>query len=334
MIQKEPDGWTSGNDGSIVVQNEPDGFLPDVGKADGLRECVDKGTLTLVDSTATAGPVPTISATATALLVPTCTPSSPTVSHESIIRDLTLRSAARSIDTLNATPLPPLLSDEQVLHPVEETDQERADGFNRGREGKRLATDLSLSETLINIVEIPMKTVAGTDLLNVRDRALLQTTGLTDMVLLYFTLLADKAVPSGFLHEFVNLETSMRRSSEKSMKLAASLSDAEAERLLGIEKERKIQNSLNSSSAADQLMIAADIKPRRFRTKWQQASYEGPTARHDAETAERSRWIISQLIFYETRIRLWGVCFGRIRPTPSCWEAAGEQVHFGLASAS
>ena len=136
-----------------------------------------------------------------------------------------------------------------------------------------------------------MKTVAGTDLLNVRDRALLQTTGLTDMVLLYFTLLADKAVPNGFLPEFVNLENSMRRSSERSVKLAASLSDADAERLLGIDKERKFQDSLSSSSAADQLMIAADIKPRRFQTKWEQACYEGPTARHDAETAERSRWI-------------------------------------------
>ena len=49
--------------------------------------------------------------------------------------------------------------------------------------------------------------------------------------------------------------------------------------------------ALDSFSVADQLMIAADIKPRRFRTKWQQACYEGPTARKDAESAERVRWL-------------------------------------------
>ena len=42
---------------------------------------------------------------------------------------------------------------------------------------------------------------------------------------------------------------------------------------------------------ADQLVVAADMRPKRFRTKWQRAIYEGPTARKDAETAERDRWI-------------------------------------------
>ena len=41
----------------------------------------------------------------------------------------------------------------------------------------------------------------------------------------------------------------------------------------------------------DQLVVAAGIKPRRFRTKWQRSCYEGPTARQDAESAERNRWI-------------------------------------------
>ena len=47
----------------------------------------------------------------------------------------------------------------------------------------------------------------------------------------------------------------------------------------------------NLGSTRDQLVVAADIKPRRFRTKWQRSCYEGPTARQDAESAERSRWI-------------------------------------------
>ena len=45
-------------------------------------------------------------------------------------------------------------------------------------------------------------------LLDKHDRALVQKIGLTDIVLLYFTLLADKVVPSGFLPEFVTLEAS------------------------------------------------------------------------------------------------------------------------------
>ena len=41
----------------------------------------------------------------------------------------------------------------------------------------------------------------------------------------------------------------------------------------------------------DQLVIAADMRPKKFRTKWQRAIYDGPTARKDAEAAERDRWI-------------------------------------------
>ena len=42
-------------------------------------------------------------------------------------------------------------------------------------------------------------------------------------------------------------------------------------------------------SISDQLVIAADLKPRKFRTKWQRAFYDEPTARKDAELAERDQ---------------------------------------------
>ena len=38
-------------------------------------------------------------------------------------------------------------------------------------------------------------------------------------------------------------------------------------------------------------MIAAEFKPRKLRTKWQQTVYEWPAARKDAESAERGRCI-------------------------------------------
>ena len=92
------------------------------------------------------------------------------------------------------------------------------------------------------------------------------THGIADMVLLYFTHIADNVVPSGFLSEFI-AETAMRRSAERSLKLATSLSDAEAEMLLSIDRKRKIQDSISSSSTTDLHLAAADLKPRRLRCK-------------------------------------------------------------------
>ena len=38
-------------------------------------------------------------------------------------------------------------------------------------------------------------------------------------------------------------------------------------------------------------MAAWEMKPRRYKTKFQRSLYAGPTARRDAEEAERTRWI-------------------------------------------
>ena len=45
------------------------------------------------------------------------------------------------------------------------------------------------------------------------------------------------------------------------------------------------------STVSEQLLVAADIRPKKFRTRLQRALYEGPTARKDAEIAERERWV-------------------------------------------
>ena len=44
-------------------------------------------------------------------------------------------------------------------------------------------------------------------------------------------------------------------------------------------------------SISDQMVIAADLRLKKFRTRWQRIVYDGPTARKDAESAERDRWI-------------------------------------------
>ena len=42
----------------------------------------------------------------------------------------------------------------------------------------------------------------------------------------------------------------------------------------------------------DQLAIVATLKPRKHQAKFQASRYEGPTARQDAENAERMRWVL------------------------------------------
>ena len=109
-------------------------------------------------------------------------------------------------------------------------------------------------------------------ILHVLDAALLRTVGRTDIVLLYLTLLADCIIPGGFLAEFLSLESTMRRSSERRFRITANLSDAEAARLLAAEKRKELHEKLGSSSVLDQLVVAPHIKPPQFRTKWQKHS--------------------------------------------------------------
>ena len=122
--------------------------------------------------------------------------------------------------------------------------------------------------------------------LDTRDFSVARKYGVTDMVLLYITLVSDRAIPAGFLAEFLTLEQSLSLSSKRAINIAANLSDAEAERLLTIDKKRRDTQILNSSAASDQLVLAAEWKPRKFRSKWQRIVYEGPTARKDMENAD------------------------------------------------
>ena len=96
----------------------------------------------------------------------------------------------------------------------------------------------------------------------------------------------------GFLQDFMKLESAARRAAKRQQAVAISISDSVAESRLRYLQEEIGKNALvEASSVADQLVIAADLKPRKFRTKWQQAVCEGPAARKDAESTERGRWV-------------------------------------------
>ena len=113
----------------------------------------------------------------------------------------------------------------------------------------------------------------------------------SDFALLYYTLALDDALPVGYLREFMSLETPARRAANRLQTLAASVSDSMASTALVALRRESDHRDTVAGAIADQFVIAADMRPKRFRTKWQCAIYDGPTARKDAETAERDRWI-------------------------------------------
>ena len=114
---------------------------------------------------------------------------------------------------------------------------------------------------------------------------------LSHFTLLKKTLVRDGALPLGYLQEFISLEAPARRSANRLQASAVAVSDSVASMtLVALRRESEHRASVEKS-IADQLVIAADMRPKRFRTKWQRIVYDGPTARKDAETAERDRWI-------------------------------------------
>ena len=101
----------------------------------------------------------------------------------------------------------------------------------------------------------------------------------------------DNAVPLGYLQEFLSLEIPARRAAKRLQISAASITDSMAAAALSVLRREADQRATEIGSIGDQLVIAADLKPRKFRTRWQRAVYDGPTARKDAEHAERERWV-------------------------------------------
>ena len=98
-------------------------------------------------------------------------------------------------------------------------------------------------------------------------------------------------MPRGYLQEFLSLEIPARRAAKRSQISAASISDSMAAAGLSVFRREADQRAIGIGSIGDQRVIAADLKPRKFRTRWQRAVHDGPTARRDAELAERDRWV-------------------------------------------
>ena len=103
------------------------------------------------------------------------------------------------------------------------------------------------------------------------DLGFIQKLGATDYVVFFYTLVADKVLPHGYFLDVLNLEPHVRRSSDRRLKVATSISETRAEMLLEMQRNQSLDSVLQTASATNQLLVAADIKPRRFRSRWQQA---------------------------------------------------------------
>ena len=138
-----------------------------------------------------------------------------------------------------------------------------------------------------------------------------------DFVLLYFTLIVDQAIPSAYLEHFLTLEPHVRVAVKRADRRTVKITNLSAQRLHN-QKQHWVEEA-----QLDHLVLALELKPKRFRTLWQAMSFQRPTARQDAETAEKkNKW----LDVYEKR------CSVRIQRIAEFLEPVAELVLFVLES--
>ena len=112
---------------------------------------------------------------------------------------------------------------------------------------------------------------------------------MSTLELLYLTLVQDGALPPG--HSEKRLAEAARSGTERLMKRKAHLGNTEAAVYFHEWNRSRQQEEKQVKRTADQVAAAATLPPRRFRARYQQGPFQGPSARKDAEEAERARWI-------------------------------------------
>ena len=132
---------------------------------------------------------------------------------------------------------------------------------------------------------------------------------LTDFELLNHTLVIDRAVPAGYLEAFLPFEHPVRRAAERRQQRYMMLSEAEAAMKLEQHREQQGAQTQVEQHLSDQLVMLAELKPRRLRTRWQKMSYDGPTGRRDAEQDLRTKGLCGCCqSCSEAQIRRWENC--------------------------
>ena len=119
-----------------------------------------------------------------------------------------------------------------------------------------------------------------------------------DIVILYHTLVRDGAIPGGYEQEFSTLARAIAPGAAREQNRVARHGNVEAAVWLHEREKRKHEEGQLEQQTSAQFQWAASERPRMFRTRLERSLYAGPTARHDAEEAERQRWphILADLV--------------------------------------
>ena len=112
-----------------------------------------------------------------------------------------------------------------------------------------------------------------------------------DALMLYWSLVADQVVPTGYEQEFHQLEPVMIRTSDASVRIASKVDSMTSADWLHQQHEAEAKVEKREKRAEDQFLLAAQQTLARFRCRWQQKCFEGPSARRDAEEHLRRKWL-------------------------------------------
>ena len=112
-----------------------------------------------------------------------------------------------------------------------------------------------------------------------------------DIIILYRTLVKDKALPPGYEKEFSSLGPVLDDAADRQLRKNAAIENEQAAVLLHDFHQQKTKSSEATKSAVDQFVAAARDKPTSYRTRLQRMLDGGPMPRRDAEEMERARWI-------------------------------------------
>ena len=112
-----------------------------------------------------------------------------------------------------------------------------------------------------------------------------------DIIILYHTLVKDKALPTGYEKEFSSLGPVLRDAAHRQLRNNAAIENEQAAVFLHDFHRQQKKSSETAKSAVEQFVAAARDRPRTYRTRLQKMLYSGPTPREDAEEMERARWV-------------------------------------------
>ena len=113
----------------------------------------------------------------------------------------------------------------------------------------------------------------------------------TDEVILYFTLVADKVVPDGFLLDFFHLSRWISSAAHRQASRLAHVTDVEAALFVHTHQAKIKDQAIEHKAAVDTFVAAASFPPTRYKSRLHFAKFQGPSARKDAEESERQRWL-------------------------------------------